>query len=116
LDLALLAPRFQVLKTLSEQLGIKIDTHVTIKLPIKPIFPLYITPTICVEAIPIVWAISEVVAARVVDKYLMGYTNLPTKGGEDLPSNSFCSGAPNAKDTDNFLCHGGVCIQLNNPN
>jgi glutamate synthase (NADPH/NADH) small chain len=31
----------------------------------------------------IVWAISEGEAAREVDHYLMGYTNLPTNG--DLP-------------------------------
>lgn len=35
----------------------------------------------------IVWAISEGrEAARKVDEYLMGYTNLPTKGDGDLPS------------------------------
>jgi glutamate synthase (NADPH/NADH) small chain len=34
----------------------------------------------------IVWAISEGrEAAREVDNYLMGYTNLPTKGKGDLP-------------------------------
>ena len=35
----------------------------------------------------IVWAISEGrEAAREVDLYLMGCTNLPTKGNGDLPS------------------------------
>jgi glutamate synthase (NADPH/NADH) small chain len=35
----------------------------------------------------IVWAISEGrEAAREVDHYLMGYTNLPTKGNGDLQS------------------------------
>jgi glutamate synthase (NADPH/NADH) small chain len=35
----------------------------------------------------IVWAISEGrEAAREVDNYLMGFTNLPTKGNGDLPN------------------------------
>jgi glutamate synthase (NADPH/NADH) small chain len=89
-DLALLALGFTgPEKTLSDQLGIKIDarnnyfaTNYQTNVP-----HIFTAGDMRRGQSLIVWAISEGrEAAREVDNYLMGYTNLPTKGNGDLPS------------------------------
>ncbi len=89
-DLALLALGFTgPEKTLSEQLGIKIDgrnnyfaTNYQTNVP-----HIFTAGDMRRGQSLIVWAISEGrEAAREVDNYLMGFTNLPTKGNGDLPS------------------------------
>ena len=89
-DLALLALGFTgPEKTLSEQLGIKIDsrnnyfaTNYQTNIP-----HIFTAGDMRRGQSLIVWAISEGrEAAREVDNYLMGFTNLPTKGTGDLPS------------------------------
>ena len=89
-DLALLALGFTgPEKTLSEQLGIKIDTRnnyqaTNYQTNIPHIFT---AGDMRRGQSLIVWAISEGrEAAREVDLYLMGFTNLPTKGKGDLPA------------------------------
>ncbi len=88
-DLALLALGFTgPEKTLSEQLGIKIDarnnyyaTNYQTNIP-----HIFTAGDMRRGQSLIVWAISEGrEAAREVDKFLMGNTNLPTKGNGDLP-------------------------------
>ena len=91
-DLALLALGFTgPEKTLSSQLGIDLDFRSNYKAE----YGKYQTnvPNIFTAGDMrrgqslIVWAISEGrEAARQVDLYLMGKTNLPTKEGGDLPS------------------------------
>ncbi len=88
-DLVLLALGFTgPEKTLSEQLGIKIDARnnyfaANYQTNIPNIFT---AGDMRRGQSLIVWAISEGrEAARVVDLYLMGSTNLPTKGNGDLP-------------------------------
>ena len=89
-DLALLALGFTgPEKTLSEQLGLKIDnrsnyfaTNYQTNVP-----HIFTAGDMRRGQSLIVWAISEGrEAAREVDNYLMGFTNLPTKGTGDLPS------------------------------
>jgi glutamate synthase (NADPH) small chain len=89
-DLALLALGFiGPEKTLSNQLGIKIDarnnyfaTNYQTNIP-----HIFTAGDMRRGQSLIVWAISEGrEAAREVDKFLMGYTNLPTKANGDLPS------------------------------
>ncbi|WP_395064535.1 glutamate synthase subunit beta [Flavobacterium sp.] len=89
-DLALLALGFTgPEKTLSEKLGIEIDarnnyraTNYQTNIP-----NIFTAGDMRRGQSLIVWAISEGrEAAREVDKYLMGYTNLPTKGNGDLPT------------------------------
>jgi glutamate synthase (NADPH/NADH) small chain len=89
-DLALLALGFTgPEKTLSEQLGLEIDMRNNYKATNyqtnKP--HIFTAGDMRRGQSLIVWAISEGrEAARVVDLYLMGSTNLPTKGNGDLPS------------------------------
>ena len=89
-ELALLALGFTgPEKTLSDQLGIEIDfrnnykaTNYQTNIP-----NIFTAGDMRRGQSLIVWAISEGrEAAREVDNYLMGYTNLPTKGNGDLPS------------------------------
>jgi glutamate synthase (NADPH/NADH) small chain len=89
-DLALLALGFTgPEKTLSEQLGIKIDGRnnyfaTNYQTNVSHIFT---AGDMRRGQSLIVWAIAEGrEAAREVDNYLMGFTNLPTKGKGDLPS------------------------------
>ena len=89
-DLALLALGFTgPEKTLSEQLGIKIDGRnnyfaTNYQTNVSHIFT---AGDMRRGQSLIVWAIAEGrEAAREVDNYLMGFTNLPTKGNGDLPS------------------------------
>lgn len=87
-DLALLALGFTGPETtLSEQLGIEIDDKNNFKAPNyqtnKP--NIFTAGDMRRGQSLIVWAISEGrEAAREVDNYLMGFTNLPTKGEGDL--------------------------------
>ncbi len=89
-ELALLALGFTgPEKTLSEQLGLEIDTKNNYKAnnyqTNKP--NIFTAGDMRRGQSLIVWAISEGrEAARVVDLYLMGSTNLPTKGNGDLPN------------------------------
>jgi glutamate synthase (NADPH/NADH) small chain len=89
-ELALLALGFTgPEKTLSEQLGLEIDMRNNYKSTNyqtnKP--HIFTAGDMRRGQSLIVWAISEGrEAARVVDLYLMGSTNLPTKGNGDLPS------------------------------
>ena len=89
-ELALLALGFTgPKKTLSEQLGLEIDIKNNYKAnnyqTNKP--NIFTAGDMRRGQSLIVWAISEGrEAARVVDLYLMGSTNLPTKGNGDLPS------------------------------
>ena len=89
-ELALLALGFNgPEKTLSEQLGLEIDIKNNYKTnnyqTNKP--NIFTAGDMRRGQSLIVWAISEGrEAARVVDLYLMGSTNLPTKGNGDLPS------------------------------
>ena len=89
-ELALLALGFTgPEKTLSEQLGLEIDMRNNYKATNyqtnKP--NIFTAGDMRRGQSLIVWAISEGrEAARVVDLYLMGSTNLPTKGNGDLPS------------------------------
>jgi glutamate synthase (NADPH/NADH) small chain len=89
-ELALLALGFTgPEKTLSEKLGLEIDMRNNYKATNyqtnKP--HIFTAGDMRRGQSLIVWAISEGrEAARVVDLYLMGSTNLPTKGNGDLPS------------------------------
>jgi glutamate synthase (NADPH/NADH) small chain len=89
-DLALLALGFTgPEKTLSGQLGIEIDMRNNYKATkYKTNVPhIFTAGDMRRGQSLIVWAISEGrEAAREVDLYLMGSTNLPTKGNGDLPS------------------------------
>ena len=89
-ELALLALGFTgPEKTLSEQLGLEIDFKNNYKATNYQTNKLHIFTAGDMRRGQslIVWAISEGrEAARVVDLYLMGSTNLPTKGNGDLPS------------------------------
>ncbi len=91
-ELALLALGFVGPETDSivTQLGLNLDERKNVKASIKN----YQTNNLKVFAAGdirrgqslIVWAISEGrEAAHHIDKFLMGYTNLPTKGGVDIP-------------------------------
>jgi glutamate synthase (NADPH/NADH) small chain len=89
-ELALLALGFTgPEKTLSEQLGIEIDSKNNYKsTKYKTNVPhIFTAGDMRRGQSLIVWAISEGrEAAREVDLFLMGSTNLPTKGNGDLPS------------------------------
>ncbi|MCF6130545.1 glutamate synthase subunit beta [Flavobacterium sp. AS60] len=89
-ELALLALGFTgPEKTLSDQLGIEIDARNNYKAKnYQTNIPnIFTAGDMRRGQSLIVWAISEGrEAAREVDNYLMGYTNLPTKGNGDLPS------------------------------
>ena len=89
-ELALLALGFTgPEKTLSDQLGIEIDLRNNYKAKnYQTNIPnIFTAGDMRRGQSLIVWAISEGrEAAREVDNYLMGYTNLPTKGNGDLPS------------------------------
>lgn len=89
-ELALLALGFTgPEKTLSDQLGIEIDARNNYKARnYQTNIPnIFTAGDMRRGQSLIVWAISEGrEAAREVDNYLMGYTNLPTKGNGDLPS------------------------------
>ncbi|WP_264520786.1 glutamate synthase subunit beta [Flavobacterium sp. N1994] len=89
-DLALLALGFTgPEKTLSKQLGIEIDNRNNYKATkYQTNVPhIFTAGDMRRGQSLIVWAISEGrEAAREVDLYLMGYTNLPTKGTGDLPT------------------------------
>ena len=89
-DLALLALGFTgPERTLSEQLGLEVDERTNIKAGKKyqtNIPNIFTAGDMRRGQSLIVWAISEGrEAARSVDKYLMGVTQLPTKGRGDLP-------------------------------
>ena len=91
-DLALLALGFTGPETtLSEQLEIETDFRSNYKATTKTyqtnIPNIFTAGDMRRGQSLIVWAISEGrEAARNVDEYLMGYSNLPTKGNGDLPS------------------------------
>jgi len=91
-ELALLALGFTGPEaTLSEQLEIETDFRSNYKAPTKTyqtnIPNIFTAGDMRRGQSLIVWAISEGrEAARNVDEYLMGYSNLPTKGNGDLPS------------------------------
>ena len=89
-DLALLALGFTgPEKTLSEQLGIEIDSRNNYKATkYRTNIPhIFTAGDMRRGQSLIVWAISEGrEAAREVDLFLMGSTNLPTKGNGDLPT------------------------------
>lgn len=89
-DLALLALGFTgPEKTISEQLGLEIDTRNNYKANnYQTNVPnIFTAGDMRRGQSLIVWAISEGrEAARVADLFLMGYTNLPTKGNGDLPA------------------------------
>jgi glutamate synthase (NADPH/NADH) small chain len=89
-ELALLALGFTgPEKTLSDQLGIEIDfkNNYKAKNYQTNIPNIFTAGDMRRGQSLIVWAISEGrEAAREVDNYLMGYTNLPTKGNGDLPN------------------------------
>jgi glutamate synthase (NADPH/NADH) small chain len=89
-DLALLALGFTgPEKTLSDQLGLETDLRTNFKATNYQTNKAHIFTAGDMRRGQslIVWAISEGrEAAREVDKYLMGYTNLPTKGRGDLPT------------------------------
>ncbi|MFD0762823.1 glutamate synthase subunit beta [Lutibacter aestuarii] len=90
-DLVLLALGFTgPEKTLSEQLGIETDFRTNYKASTKTyqtnVPHIFTAGDMRRGQSLIVWAISEGrEAARNVDEYLMGYSNLPTKGKGDLP-------------------------------
>jgi glutamate synthase (NADPH/NADH) small chain len=76
-------------KTLSDQLGLETDVRTNYKATnYQTNVPhIFTAGDMRRGQSLIVWAISEGrEAAREVDHYLMGYTNLPTKGNGDLPS------------------------------
>lgn len=89
-DLALLALGFTgPEKTLAEQLGLEVDMRTNYKATnYQTNVPnIFTAGDMRRGQSLIVWAISEGrEAAREVDNYLMGFTNLPTKGNGDLPS------------------------------
>jgi glutamate synthase (NADPH/NADH) small chain len=89
-DLALLALGFTgPEKTLSDQLGLQTDMRSNYKATnYQTNVPhIFTAGDMRRGQSLIVWAISEGrEAAREVDNYLMGYTNLPTKGSGDLSS------------------------------
>ena len=89
-DLALLALGFTgPEKTISEQLGLETDFRGNYKTSQYQTNIPYVFSAGDMRRGQslIVWAISEGrEAARMADYYLMGYTNLPTKGTGDLPS------------------------------
>jgi glutamate synthase (NADPH) small chain len=89
-ELALLALGFTgPEKTLSKQLGIEIDVKNNYKATnYQTNIPnIFTAGDMRRGQSLVVWAISEGrEAAREVDKFLMGYTNLPTKGIGELPS------------------------------
>lgn len=89
-DLALLALGFTgPEKTISDQLGIEVDARSNYKAPnYQTNVPnIFTAGDMRRGQSLIVWAISEGrEAARMVDLYLMGYSDLPTKGKGDLPS------------------------------
>jgi glutamate synthase (NADPH/NADH) small chain len=89
-DLALLALGFTgPEKTLSDQLGLDVDFRTNYKaINYQTNVPhIFTAGDMRRGQSLIVWAISEGrEAAREVDNYLMGFTNLPTKGNGDLPS------------------------------
>jgi glutamate synthase (NADPH/NADH) small chain len=89
-DLALLALGFTgPEKTLSDQLGLETDVRTNFKATNYQTNKAHIFTAGDMRRGQslIVWAISEGrEAAREVDKYLMGFTNLPTKGRGDLPT------------------------------
>jgi glutamate synthase (NADPH/NADH) small chain len=91
-ELALLALGFTGPETtLSEQLGIETDFRSNYKATTKDyqtnIPHIFTAGDMRRGQSLIVWAISEGrEAARKVDEYLMGYSNLPTKGDGDLPA------------------------------
>jgi glutamate synthase (NADPH/NADH) small chain len=89
-DLALLALGFTGPEsTLSEQLGVKVDSRSNyIGNEYQTNIPhIFTAGDMRRGQSLIVWAISEGrEAARKVDQYLMGYSNLPTKGEGDLPA------------------------------
>ncbi len=89
-DLALLALGFTgPEKTLAEQLGLELDMRSNFKANnYQTNVPhIFTAGDMRRGQSLIVWAISEGrEAAREVDLFLMGYTNLPTKGNGDLPS------------------------------
>jgi glutamate synthase (NADPH/NADH) small chain len=90
-DLALLALGFTGPEsTISEQLGLEIDFRSNYKATTKEyqtnVPHIFTAGDMRRGQSLIVWAISEGrEAARKVDEYLMGYSNLPTKGNGDLP-------------------------------
>ena len=76
-------------KTLSEQLGIELDERSNFKAEnYQTNIPnIFTAGDMRRGQSLIVWAISEGrEAAKKVDEFLMGYSNLPTKGNGDLPS------------------------------
>ena len=76
-------------KTLSDQLGLELDFRSNYKAKnYQTNVPhIFTAGDMRRGQSLIVWAISEGrEAAREVDLYLMGYTNLPTKGNGDLPA------------------------------
>lgn len=89
-ELALLALGFVgPEKTLSQQLGLEIDERNNFKTQNYQtnISNIFAAGDMRRGQSLIVWAISEGrEAARAVDTYLMGYSNLPTKGNGDLPN------------------------------
>ncbi len=90
-DLALLALGFTgPEKTLSEQLGLQVDERTNIKADDNyqtNVPNIFTAGDMRRGQSLIVWAISEGrEAARSVDEYLMGATELPTKGQGDLPA------------------------------
>jgi len=89
-DLALLALGFTGPEsTISEQLGVKVDSQSNyIGNEYQTNIPhIFTAGDMRRGQSLIVWAISEGrEAARKVDQYLMGYSNLPTKGEGDLPA------------------------------
>lgn len=89
-DLAILALGFEgPEKTLGEQLGLHLDhrgTYVTENYQ-SSVSNLFVAGDMRRGQSLIVWAISEGrEAAREIDQFLMGETNLPTKGPGDLPT------------------------------
>ena len=90
-DLALLALGFTGPEsTISEQLGLETDFRSNYKATTKEyqtnVPHIFTAGDMRRGQSLIVWAISEGrEAARKVDEYLMGYSNLPTKGNGDLP-------------------------------
>lgn len=90
-DLALLALGFTgPEQTLSEQLGLEVDERTNIRAGKKyqtNVPHIFTAGDMRRGQSLIVWAISEGrEAARSVDKFLMGATELPTKGSGDLPA------------------------------
>lgn len=77
-------------KTLSQQLGLEVDTRTNIKAGVNyqtNVPNVFTAGDMRRGQSLIVWAISEGrEATRSVDEYLMGRTFLPTKGTGDLPA------------------------------